>query len=123
MIGQAYQRLHHMCVAQIPGGDFSPKHVAVIFLCVADHERVLLRAEIRVGRDLAIALQIFHRLATKCNELFDDCILTSRRHSKSGRVSVGLDLLTELFETTLMMPRTHRCFRINLVQVGKHSFD
>ena len=52
--------------------NFPPKHFAVIFFGIVDDERVLLRAKISVGRYLAVALQIFHRLRAQCDQFLDD---------------------------------------------------
>ena len=75
MICQPDERFHHVSIAQVPRGNFAPKHVAVIFFGVSHHQRVLFRAKISVGCHLAVALQVFHRFVPKLDEVFYDGLL------------------------------------------------
>ena len=102
---------------------FAPKHVAVIFLRVADDDGVLLRAKVGVGRHLAVALQIIHFLAPERDQFPDDGIFAGRREAEAGGVTIGLDLLAEMFEATVMLPRAPGRFRIDLVEIIEHRFD
>src|SRR5439155_509273 len=79
--------------------------------------------EISVGCNLAVPLQVLHRFPPQLDEVFYNGILAGRRHSKTSSVSVSGDVLSEMFETTVIMSRAFCRFGIKFVQVSEHRFD
>ena len=57
------------------------------------------------------------------DEVFYNGIFAGRRHAKTSGVSVSGDVLSEMFETTVIMSRAFCRFGIKFVQVSEHRFD
>jgi hypothetical protein len=110
-------------IAQVPRRNLAPKHVAIIFFGISHHQRVLFRAEISVGCNLAVPLQVIHRFAPQLDEVFYNGIFAGWRHAKTSGVPVSGDVLSEMFETTVIMSRAFCRFGIKFVQVSEHGFD
>src|SRR5437763_492792 len=77
------QRLRHVPVAQVPGGDPGTEHRAVVHLSVAREPRVLLRRE-------QVGLQRTGTAPLKLDELFHRLLLAGLHGAEARRLAVAL---------------------------------
>ena len=113
------ESLRHVRVAKVPGGDAPLEHRAVVALGVPDQPRVLLRKEILIPRDPAVALRVVRGALPHLDQLADHFVLAAGRHPDRRGVPVRLRVLAEVVETRVPIPRPPRCLRIDLVQVSE----
>src|SRR5581483_1407281 len=99
------------------------KHFAIIFFGISHHQRVLFRAEIGIGRNLAVPLQVIDGFASQLDEVLYNGIFTRPRHVETGCVSVSGNVLSELLETAVVMARAPCRFGVDIAQVSEHRFD
>jgi hypothetical protein len=72
VIKQRFERLHHMRVAQIPGLIATFEHRSVVLLGIPHQSRVLLRKEVLVRGDPAVAGRVLGGPTPQVDQLRDD---------------------------------------------------
>src|SRR5438132_1727104 len=99
------------------------KHRSVIFFCISYQARILFCKEELIGRQLTIALRIFHRTALQFQQLFYHGIFTGLSCSEPRGVSVSLGVFSKMFEAGITVAGASTSFWIDLCKVAEHGLN
>src|SRR5207248_4100263 len=87
---QGFERLSHVCVAEVPALDAAAEDRAVVPLGVGDEPGILLGIEVGVDGDPAIAARELDRLVPELDELLDSLPLAGLGAADPCLVTVDL---------------------------------
>ena len=120
VVSQRFQRLGHMGVPQIPGGNSFVKHRAVILLGILHQASILFRKEECIPGDAAIAVCQIGSASAHFRPLANNFILAALAQTEAGGITVCLSIFAEVVEAGIAIPRTSRSLRIDFVQEIQH---
>src|SRR5262245_5786666 len=108
---------------QVPRGDPTTKHRAVVLLSVLDQTRVLLGIEKLVRRHASIAPGIRRSATLEFEKLADHFICARLAQAKAGGIAICLGVFTEVLKTPVAIPRPLGCRWVNLIEIAQDRAD
>ncbi len=120
-VDQCIERLGHVPVPEVPGGDLAPVHRPVVVLGIAHQPRILLGVEVVVLRDPAVAHGIFGRMAAEVDKLGDHLVLASLAQLERGGKAIGLGVVAVEVKAGVAVARALGRLGVDLVQIGNHG--
>ena len=107
-----------MLVSQIPGGDATAEHGAVVGGGIAGDPRILLGEKLFVRAGASVAPTQLGGTLLELEQLSDDFILAIFGQTEGNHLPIDLGVVAEIVEAGVTGASARRGVRIDLVEVG-----